>query len=287
MLESLTADEEKRRLFDYFMGEHRWGISAERTQAARDESSQLRAVCYGIIDAARITGADSNALDDGFEILSSLELSVSTVESGEQLEFWRHDRWTNPSFQKPPHMCRESIICCAERYLRLPYRAARLERLLVDMLVALELYGFSDEMVRKPEFVPSISPLHQPHAVVLFLQGSLLSTLVFGGAIWLSSYLPAEVRGWIGYPAMVLLIVSWVLLLVALPLVWRQQRRDKARVWQLIGLMQKTYRELAQEGPVSSKRVRELAVVAADAGVVWPGGLLAILDDNIRKTGWL
>jgi hypothetical protein len=51
--------------------------------------------------------------------------------------------------------------------------------------------------------------------------------------------------------------------------------------------MTATYGELADGGVVSTRRLREVASSAADAGVVWPGPLFAVLDDNISRGGKL
>jgi hypothetical protein len=47
------------------------------------------------------------------------------------------------------------------------------------------------------------------------------------------------------------------------------------------------YSELGSEGALSTKRIREVVSRAGDGGVVWPGPLYAILDDNIGRIGLL
>ena len=52
-------------------------------------------------------------------------------------------------------------------------------------------------------------------------------------------------------------------------------------------MMDQTYSELPPGVAVSTRRLREAASMAADAGVVWPAPLYAMLDDNIARTGRL
>jgi hypothetical protein len=58
-------------------------------------------------------------------------------------------------------------------------------------------------------------------------------------------------------------------------------------VRKLIEAMLTTYTGLDGDGTVSSRRIREVAAKAGDAGVVWPAPLFALLDDNIGRSGGL
>jgi hypothetical protein len=49
---------------------------------------------------------------------------------------------------KVPEIDRESVLNAAADYLALPYRAPRLERTLVDILVATEMFAYGEEMFR-------------------------------------------------------------------------------------------------------------------------------------------
>jgi len=53
----------------------------------------------------------------------------------------------------------------------------------------------------------------------------------------------------------------------------------------LLNAMRYTYGELAGSGPISTRRLREVATRSADSGVAWPAPLFLILDDNITRTG--
>ena len=76
-------------------------------------------------------------------------------------------------------------------------------------------------------------------------------------------------------------------LTVLLPFAWRDQRKSKRTVRDLILSMAHTYAELSGDGAVSTRRVREVAARAADLGVVWPNPLFLILDANIARVGRL
>ena len=66
---------------------------------------------------------------------------------------------------------------------------------------------------------------------------------------------------------------------------WRNQYKARKQTRDLLIAMAHTYRELDGDGQVSTRRLREVAVRAADQGVVWPKPLFLLLDDNIARSG--
>ena len=69
-------------------------------------------------------------------------------------------------------------------YLALPYRAEHIDRLFADVLVALELYQFSDEMINEeviPEIGPPRSPLKETHPLVNYLKNAFNGFLFWAG----------------------------------------------------------------------------------------------------------
>ena len=80
-------------------------------------------------------------------------------------------------------------------------------------------------------------------------------------------------------------VLDLVVATVTLPFAWRHQRKSRGKVRDLLSVMVSTYSELAGDGQISARRLREVAVRAADLGVVWPAPLFLILDDNIARTG--
>lgn len=82
-----------------------------------------------------------------------------------------------------------------------------------------------------------------------------------------------------------LFVLDLVIATITLPFAWRHQRKGKKQVRDLMVAMAHTYGELSGSGDVSTRRLREVAGKAADAGVVWPKPLFLILDDNIARLG--
>ena len=56
-----------------------------------------------------------------------------------------------------PYIYREFVEDAVSEYLNLPFRSKIIDRLILDLLIAMELYGFGDEMLN-PIF-RSLSPL--------------------------------------------------------------------------------------------------------------------------------
>jgi hypothetical protein len=159
----------------------------------------------------------------------------------------------------------------------------------------MELFAFGREMYVTGAGIkgvaPPSSPIFQRHPLTVFFVE--LVVVAVGLAIIVGCAVAAE--GLIGSNAVV--IVSMIgavaalgligIALVRLPLQWRHQRTQKARVVSLINAMIETYHQLPAEGMISTRRVREVAQKACDNGVGWPGPLFALLDDNIQRDGKL
>ena len=297
---SMVAADAKRELLESFLwpGED----ASEETRRKYQGSSQLRSLLNDVVQIAAEHVARQNAPDDlnvyaneGAQIVFGLRDSVTewNASTENDLNFWRHD--DNPLHRVKqdgqPYMQRETIQSFAEHYLRLPYRVPRVERVLVDMLVALELYSFADEMIRKPFarwLLPVASPLQQRHMFIRYVTGIFWNVALFGGIAYAAQmYLSHSVAEWVTPISLGLLVLSVLVATVALPIAWRGQRKARKHVRNLIQLLDDTYRELGPSGAVSTRRVRELASKAADAGVAWPGSLFAVLDDNIGRVGRL
>ena len=74
---------------------------------------------------------------------------------------------------------------------------------------------------------------------------------------------------------------------IFLPWSWRHQYKVRREVIEKLRMMDQTYSERPPGVAVSTRRLREAASMAADAGVVWSAPLYAMLDDNIARTGRL
>ena len=233
--------------------------------------------------------------EEGIFVVNDLQNALTDYREGEpdlkkQWNFWRHE--TNPlhliKSQKQPYMYRSSIEQAASAYLRLPYRAERLERTLVDVLVALELYAFGEMMFTKYpiglRWLPAQSPIQEKHILRRYFGSQVGNAVFFLAGAWIAG------DAFNGFLANVLVFIFFALLVlstVLLPFTWRHQAKARSTVWKCLHGMLETYSELSSDGVISTRRLREIAVKAADVGVGWPGPLFAILDDNIARSGRL
>jgi hypothetical protein len=162
-----------------------------------------------------------------------------------QWNFWQHEREhpvTLIKAKKQPYINRSSVESAAAEYLNLPYRSARLERLLVDVLVALELYAFSDEMLTPPDrylrWIPTRSPLHQKHVARGYIIGQLLSAVILLGGAWLAVNAAWNATATVLF---VLFLADLVLATIGLRFAWRKQSKSRGEVWKCIKAMTDTY----------------------------------------------
>lgn len=268
--------------------------------------SQRRVLVENVIDAAlahaREAGADAdqyqyNIAGPGLAVVDHLQSGLTAFSWNDpdpttKWNFWKHEEQPLRLIKsgKVPHISRETLEEVASDYLKLPYRADLLERTIIDVLIAMELYAYGDEMVRNPELIvrwlPTRSPLHQRHALLGYLHGTFCSAVVLLGLAYLgATFLPAAIGGWVAGILAGLFVLVLVVDTALLPWRWRHQHKKRRQVVDLIRLLNHTHGELSSGAVVSTRRLREVASKAADAGVVWPSPLFAMLDDNITRTG--
>ena len=270
-----------------------------------------RALVVDVVDAAmahaRATGAADmdSIVGPAFDIVDSLQAGLTprsySIESDpdppSKWDFWRHEDHPLQVIEsgKAPYISRDSIEGAASEYLKLPYRAPLLERTLVDVLIAREVYTFGTEVgVRKPKFIlrllpmPLRPPLQQRHTLLGYLTGELWSAAVLLGLAYLSAtYLPAAIGGWVAGGLVALFVVMLALDTIFLPWRWWESAQVARQAGRNDPTDGSTYKELPPGVAVSTRRLREVVNKAADAGVVWPSPLYAMLDDNIGRTGRL
>jgi len=233
--------------------------------------------------------------EGGVWVVNDLQGALTDWREGKpalnkQWNFWRHEGnpWHLIKNQKQPYMDRSSIEEAASAYLRLPYRAERLERTFVDVLVALEMYAFGEMMFTKYpvglRWLPTRSPIQEKHILRRYLGGQVWNAAIFLGGAWLAG---DALNGLVANVLIFVFLALVVLSTVLLPFAWRHQTKARSTVWKCLHGMFETYSELSSDGTISTRRLREVAVKAADVGVGWPGPLFAILDDNLARSGKL
>lgn len=238
----------------------------------------------------------SAAVDVSWDLRYAL-VQYDRLDNPDTFNFWRHEKQPLRLVQgqQTPYIHREQLEEAVGKYLKLPFRSEQLDKLLVDVLVATEMYGFAEAMLNEQTFglFPARSPLKQRHVFRSYLGG-----IAIYGAVLLSAaagFAYAGVQGWIGQGWGIGIAAILVLLFAvlsawdtfALPFAWRSQSKAKAQAAKLMTDMFSFYSELDSTGPLSAQRVRERASELAALGVVWPASLFAMLDDSIRRTGRL
>ena len=205
--------------------------------------------------------------------------------------FWTHKNDPLRQIQKRdiPYIDRSELEGAAKLYLESPVRAQAVDRLLVDGLVAAELFAFGNETLN-PYFVFA-SPVKQSHALWAYIKGQFWNVVLFGGIIaftvWLKSksVIGDTATAW----AIGIIIGIFLLLLVistiSMPRIWRHQAKMRRQTSKILEDMIGVYSDLKSDGPISANHIRLRAQKAADDGVKWPAPLFALLDDIIARTG--
>jgi hypothetical protein len=248
------------------------------------------------------TNSFENLLEKGIAAVQSLRWAVQPYDQkedeGQKLRLWSHriQPLYDVKSKKTPYLSRPEIESSVGEYLALPYRSDHMDRLFVDVLIALELYQFSDEMINEevfPEIGPPRSPLKEAHPLAEYLKGCTKDFLLFaglGGGVFVLHRYHVLNDGWAwgGYlTCTVLCLLSLGLTTAFLPFLWRSHAKKVRRVNSLVTEMLNCYSELRSDGPVSARHLLERLKAAADKGVAWPAPLYALLDDVMKRTGRL
>lgn len=233
-------------------------------------------------------------LERGLAVVQNLRSALVQDWEDRTLDFW--DSYTSPvdkiKADKVPYIERSSLEAAVDEYLALPYRSQAMDRILVKVLIAIELYAFGDEMLNEKTFgFPARSPLKQSHVLLAYLRGVLFNGVFFGGlaalALWAASsgWIGETSAGWVSAACVSLFLLLGAISTFALPFAWRTQVKARQNVRKLLLAMVTMYNELKSDGPISAKHIRDRASSAAQDGVVWPAPLFAMLDDIISRTG--
>lgn len=207
----------------------------------------------------------------------------------EQLNFWQHAWRPADDIRRKNYKLtmKGEVEGAASYYLDQPLRSQLFDRILVDMLIAQELYAFADEMIHPLKFpgLPVNSPLKQPHPLWQFIRDNLISAAILGGIAWVVSS-----TNWGGVVAGVLLVI-WVIGAVwsifALPVVWSRWLKARKKVLTLLDSMLTTYAQMQSDSVISASHVLDTVKASAAAGAVWPSPLFVLLEDVMRRGGKL
>ena len=259
-------------------------------------AAAAQAAAEGNCEADRI----NHLIDVGFEFASYLRYSLTPHDAPDEvkrkLQVWsfRRDPLNGVRNKNIPHFDKTSIEDCVGQYLDLPYRSQEVDRLLADLLVALELYQFADEMINEePVFgIGAVrSPLKRRHPLWSYFRARLIfsgiTVVVIAGGIYLVriGFLSQNLGFWIPVFVVGLWLLDLMIASIGLPFVWRAHAKSKAKVVRLLDVMCSCYSNFASNGPISVPNLRVQLDNAAAVGVTWPPPLYALLDDVQVRSG--
>ena len=194
------------------------------------------------------------------------------------------------SKRRTSHILIDQVLSsAATRYLNSSLRCVAIDRLLVDALLAQEIFAFGDEMWN-PDF-RNTSPITQSHVLWSYIKRHFFDVVTFGAIIaftvWLQSrdIIGATATAWTIGIALVLFLLALIVSTFYLPRLWWRQANARRRVTKLMQDMILVYSELQSEGAISAHHVRMRAQKTTDEGVRWSATLFAVLDDIISRTG--
>ena len=173
-----------------------------------------------------------------------------------------------------PYINLADTQAAASGYLQLKFRVDRLDRLLVDMLIAAEMFTYADTPGIQAELRRIL-----PHPLKWIL--SNVTTLIGGAALaaailWVTS--SSTVGDWVAAIIFGIAFLLSAFSLIGFPFYYPQIRKQSAAVRGCLATMSDTY--LALDGqPTSVKHLAALIEKAAQAGVVWPSQLYVLMED--------
>ena len=283
-----------------------YGLDKDQLQEARN--SQHARLSRGLLEkTAEYARANRISVDD-FEwdlvpltvsFLDSLQHSLVSYDNKnteERFNYWRHKE--RPlhliKTKKSPYMERSEIESAVGEYLNLPFRDERIDRLLVDILIALELYAYGDEIYNANDDMPWWYSSPYAHLKINpfwhFVKGQLFSAIVFLGSAAVAFF--SGMRNWISDSlatgiATILVSIFLILFLLGLlflPRFWRSTSKLKEKTYDPMIAMLNVYSGMISNGPISAIHILEAVKKAEDKHISWPAPLFALLDDIITRT---
>ena len=220
------------------------------------------------------------------------ELHCSLVMDDNDFNLWKHKitllddliKGKTPDFP----VNRKTVESVTADYLNLPYRCVQIERIFVDALIAAEMFAFANDVFGPPMPWPfPRSTWHEQHLLSNYAIGLLLSAVVSLAPAYGLFLLGGTIANWLAGILVALFAVGAIVSTAFLPISWQRQSKARQNLLRVMQALFATYNGLASEGALSTKRIRELVSKAEHLGVVWPGPLYAIFDDNLSKSGRL
>lgn len=227
---------------------------------------------------------------------ASLDLSRDRQDRSEDLnlDFWRGAAEERMEVRERfPLLDRRAIEGLASRYLASKLRSPLYDKVLLDMLCAVEEFGFRDKVLnpRRDLGAPTglrvytlgMHPFWSFIITVAVLTGA--ATLITILAFWL--FQEGGAGPWIAMVAWALagLLAAWDL--AVLPFAWSRWSKGRAAIWKLMQAITAVRNALIGTAICSASHVEQLMKRAADLGVVWSSPAYVLLEDAQRRGGVL
>lgn len=190
-----------------------------------------------------------------------------------------------------PEFSRYEIEQAAGAYIKGRVKTPTVDRLFVDLLIALEFAQFADSQINAPH-IPVLAPsvLKRKPIVEWFLNRIVAAVLGLVGysIFWGLSVIGVFPEDWLWLVGLILvglflLEAAWAA--IVLPKFWLTVRKVQRNVGEVLNQMSGTYAALASDGPISAQHVKGLVDRSTEAGVVWPAPLHVLLEDITARGG--
>lgn len=188
--------------------------------------------------------------------------------------YWYHRNYVSLVGKKrrEPYISLNGTQQAAATYLSLPYRVPALDRILVDMLVASEMFAFVDD--RQPVLKKQLPP---PLRWLLNnILGLIIGFSLAAFCFWIGDGNTA--MNWVGGIILAVTLLDRAWSLISFPYYYSKSRAQNRRVEEVIGAMLDAYFALAGS-PASTNHIDALLAKATDKGVVWPSQLMVLMED--------
>lgn len=213
-------------------------------------------------------GEFEDLLSEALQVVDNAMLAVNGgyIADNDEVNDWKHQRHALELALKSdaPIIYKDNIQNAAALYLKLPFRSQRMDYVLVELLIACELFAFARQM----------SWALKQSSLWGWAKARFYSALFYFAVVLAVQWLFNADWGTVAF---------WIYLaesaLSAIPL-FRPSKL--AKVFQE---MNGVYCELTPSGPFSARHIEHRAETAAEKGVVWPAPLFAVLDDINSRGG--
>jgi len=210
--------------------------------------------------------------EDGWKLLDE-------DQAGAKKTYWYHQGRVRLAGKKrlTPYITVNETQEAVATYLDLPYRVPALDRILVDMLMASEMFAFADE----------VQPILNKKLPLLlgWLLNNILSVLIGGGIAALCFWIGdgGTVLNWVGGIILALTLLGTAWSLIAYPFYYPKVRAHHKKVEGAISAMLDAYAAIAGS-PASTKHIGEMLAKATDKGAVWPSQLMVLMEDVTARS---